>query len=313
MPEPLISGPSFLGLNQPAPTPTPKRATLSIYPDSAPGSRNLDYLLEDEEPKSGGGGGKIILIVVALLLAAGFGYLRWRHQGLGWLSASAKKPPAATQPADSSDDDGSQPGGSTAGPSSPPTSGSATTSAAASSPAATNSTDSNATPAGGSTTPTPPANAGTANSPGADKSSGSPAGAAPATAKSTHAAPPVPAPVKPKPAPAAKPTAAISSAQYDSVAQAQRYLYGKGVRQDCDHGLRLLKPAADRANPKAMVEMGALYSAGLCTPRDLPTAYRWFALALRKDPGNQSIATDLDKLWHEMTPPEQQLAIKLTQ
>jgi len=77
--------------------------------------------------------------------------------------------------------------------------------------------------------------------------------------------------------------------------------------------MRLLKPAANQANPKAMIEMGALYSAGLCTPRDLPTAYRWFALALRKDPENTSIHTDLSKLWKEMTPAEQQLAIKLTQ
>jgi TPR repeat protein len=97
------------------------------------------------------------------------------------------------------------------------------------------------------------------------------------------------------------------------VAEAQKYIYGKGVRQDCDRGLRLLKPAADQANPKAMIEMGALYSAGLCTPRDLPTAYRWFAMALRKDPDNQSIQTDLKKLWGEMTQPERQLAIRLSQ
>ena len=99
----------------------------------------------------------------------------------------------------------------------------------------------------------------------------------------------------------------------DPVIEAQKYIYGKGVRQDCDRGLRLLKPAADQANPKAMIEMGALYSAGLCTPRDLPTSYRWFALALRKDPNNQSLQADLQKLWGEMTQPERQLAIRLSQ
>jgi TPR repeat protein len=77
--------------------------------------------------------------------------------------------------------------------------------------------------------------------------------------------------------------------------------------------MRLLKPEANRSNPKAMVEMGALYSAGVCTPRDLPTAYRWFALALRKNPENTSVQADLSKLWGEMTQPERQLAIKLTQ
>ena len=107
--------------------------------------------------------------------------------------------------------------------------------------------------------------------------------------------------------------AKVTAPGADSVIEAQRYLYGKGVKQDCDRGLRLLKPAADQANPKAMIEMGALYSAGLCTPRDLPTAYRWFALALRKDPDNQAVQIDLQKLWGEMTQPERQLAIRLTQ
>jgi len=97
------------------------------------------------------------------------------------------------------------------------------------------------------------------------------------------------------------------------VAEAQKYLYGRGARQDCERGMRLLKPAAAQSNPKAMIEMGALYSAGLCTPRDLPTAYRWFALALRKDPDNQAVQTDLKKLWGEMTQPERQLAIRLSQ
>lgn len=105
----------------------------------------------------------------------------------------------------------------------------------------------------------------------------------------------------------------VKAAQPDPVTEAQRYLYGKGVTQNCDRGLRILKPAADAANTKAMIEMGALYSAGLCTPRDLPTAYRWFALALHKDPDNQSVQTDLQKLWGEMTQPERQLAIRLSQ
>jgi TPR repeat protein len=122
---------------------------------------------------------------------------------------------------------------------------------------------------------------------------------------------------KPKPAPKApapKPSAASRpAATYDLVTEAQKYLYGRGSPQDCERGLRLLRPAANQANPKAMIEMGALYSAGLCTPHDLPTAYRWFALALRKDPENTAVQADLRKLWGEMTQPERQLAIKLTQ
>ena len=121
------------------------------------------------------------------------------------------------------------------------------------------------------------------------------------------------APAKSAAAPAAALAKPSASRPGDTVSEAQKYLYGKGAKQDCDRGLRLLKPAADRGNPKAMVEMGALYSAGLCTPRDLPTAYRWFAMALRKDPENESVNADLQKLWGEMTQPERQLAIKMSQ
>jgi TPR repeat protein len=99
----------------------------------------------------------------------------------------------------------------------------------------------------------------------------------------------------------------------DSVAEAERYIYGRGVVQDCDRGLRLLKPAAGQSNPKAMISLGALYSTGICTPRDLPTAYRWFALALHQQPDNQVLQNDLQKLWSQMTQPERQLAIKLSQ
>jgi TPR repeat protein len=121
-------------------------------------------------------------------------------------------------------------------------------------------------------------------------------------AESAPAAKPIPAQAKP---PAAKPV--------DVVTQAEKYIYGRGVPQDCDRGVKMVRQAANQSNAKAMISLGALYSAGLCTPRDLPTAYRWFALALHKDPDNNSLQTDLNKLWSEMTPPERQLAIKLSQ
>ena len=76
--------------------------------------------------------------------------------------------------------------------------------------------------------------------------------------------------------------------------------------------MRLLK-SAQTSNPKAMISLGALYSTGTCTPRDLPTAYRWFALALHQQPDNQGLQDDLKNIWAKMTPPERQLAIKLSQ
>jgi hypothetical protein len=307
---PVISGPSFLGLNQPAPR---KRASLSISPDAAPSSSNLDYLLEDEEEPKRGGAGKFVLILLALALAVGLGYLRWKNHGFPWLSASNSKPSAAAQSPDAADTSSTAPPASTtpatpaaAQPAADPTAGPPAASPTTNPTTAT--TQPSAPPATADATPA----SGAANPP-ADSATAPPVPAAKEPAPDTPPAP-SPKPRKPTAALAPKPHAAIMAAKpADPVTEAQKYLYGRGVTQDCDRGLRLLKPAANQSNPKAMIEMGALYSAGLCTPHDLPTAYRWFALALRKDPDNQAVQTDLQKLWGEMTQPERQLAIKLSQ
>jgi len=332
-----ISGPSFLGLNdQGASRSAPrKRASLSIDPHSAAGT-NLDYLLEEGEPTHHWGIGKILLILIALGLAAGFGYLRFKNQGLAWLNPS-KKPPvtqsepapdAATAPASSpsitpdpqpasQQTAASPPQPATAAPATAPTGTAASPAPLTTSPDNPPSTD---TPKPTDAAP-PAANADkapdkAASPPDKDSSADKDSPTAKETSPDTPAASTKPV-EKPKPAPktpAPKPSAASKpAAAYDSVTEAQKYLYGRGSPQDCERGLRLLRPAANQGNPKAMIEMGALYSAGLCTPHDLPTAYRWFALALRKDPENTAVQADLKKLWGEMTQPERQLAIKLTQ
>ena len=313
---PGISGPSFLGLNDPP----PRQRGLSADSQS---SRSLDYLLEDEEPKRGGAG-KFALILLMLALVAGFGYFRWK-----WLVGTSKRPAITTQAPDPSATTYDVPSsGNTNGASTPP----APTPTQPAAPAAQPAPDSSAAnnPAAASPTATPEA-AGTSSakpdvpapsdtsSPSPDLSAtNQPAAKEPDTepAAATPDAPPPPAPKSKKVAaePQPKPPAGITPTRSaDAVAEAQKYIYGRGVTQDCDRGMRLLKPAAAQANPKAMVEMGALYSAGLCTPHDLPTAYRWFAMALRKDPDNQAVQADLQKLWGEMTQPERQLAIRLSQ
>jgi hypothetical protein len=304
---PVISGPSFLGLNQP-PSSSQRSNPLSIDPHAAPSSRSLDYLLEDDEqPK--GRAAKFVLIVVALALAAGFGYLRWRNQALPWLGSHAAKPSATAPSPEGGDSSSTAPSSSTAVP------GGTSPSTPTPAPGAADSTagvPSSASPASGTPSPgTSAANpASNTAQPIATASAGS--GSSSAATGSTSA---VNSPTSPAPEAAAAPPRKprVTPAPVDPVSEAQKYIYGKGVRQDCDRGLRLLKPAADQANSKAMIEMGALYSAGLCTPRDLPTSYRWFALALRKDPNNQSLQADLQKLWGEMTQPERQLAIRLSQ
>lgn len=327
---PAISGPSFLGLND---APAPRKQSNLHLDTHGSGSRNVDYLLEDEEEHRGGGVGKFFVIVLALLLAVGFGYLRWKDQ-LPWLNAGTKKPAPTTQTTDqpAADTSTSTPPAITPEPQPAPSQGStpASTAAPANQGATTapSSTPASTPPAAASSQP--PANSSPAKSDSStpeentttsksqpesaadskssetasnadDSASDDESSSAPASAATKSA----PAPPTPKPKAASKPV--------DSLTEAQKYLYGRGAAQDCDRGLRLLKPIANQGNPKAMAEMGALYSAGLCTPRDLPTSYRWFAVALRKDPSNQALQNSLQKLWGEMTQPERQLAIKLTQ
>jgi TPR repeat protein len=347
--EPVISGPSFLGLNQPGPRrPEPELdEDGSGALDRLRASRSADYLLEDDEPPRRGWG-KVVLILVALALACGFGYLRWKQGGFEWLTAAGEKKPAAAQTAQDatgSADSGSPSGTAANAPAPPPTAaptasaaaGTTTTvtAPAAGAPAA-NPADANTSlanspqnPAPAPSTPenqAPQNSSATANSSkaanGTQAVSGTqnPAGtnAAPDD-KSSDAddsdeeqpeakpAPSKPAVVKralPKPSPA-RPV--------DNVAEAQRYIYARGAAQDCDRGLGMLKTAAGQSDSKAMILLGSLYSSGTCAPRDLPTAYRWYAVALHKEPDNQALQNDLQKLWSQMTQPERQLAIRLSQ
>jgi hypothetical protein len=376
--EPTISGPSFLGLNQPGRRPTASRREGRGDTGHLQTSGNLDYLLEDDEEEPKRGWGKLVFVLLALVLAGGFGYLHWKQGGFDWLTAASSKPAAAIQPAADAtqkpaDNVGTAgtntaagaapnpgvtaavpsgtaaPNATGAGPAETPVASSGNTSAPAGTPAAeqalgatqsatvpapavptgtaspsssqstsplvgapqnaaqdkiapTSATsgqaDSSQTDSGEAITP-----AGTA-SPGAGAATQSSEGEQqPQAATAPHKA--VLKPPVPKPSPA-KPV--------DSVTEAQRYIYGRDVRQDCDRGLRMLKAAADRSDAKAMISLGALYSTGAtCTPRDLPTAYRYFAMGLHKEPDNQALQDDLQKLWSQMTQPERQLAIKLSQ
>lgn len=344
--QPGISGPSFLGLN----TPAPDRNTGARFDqpgnssdgrDHLQSSGSVDYLLDDEEEPKGGGGGKMILFIVALALAVGFGYLHWKRGGFEWLTGDKKaavtdSAPDSTPPAP---DAGTTPANSGApSPSTPPTASApiptdsapaAPADSTANSPATSQAPpqSTSAQPAPPPSSSTPPTAAASGDDSGAASNSPShPADSASDSSQSdsgqpstVEEAPPAvekpvakPAPRKPASARSAlpKPSAALP---FDSVAEAERYIYGRGVSQDCDHGLRLLKPAAQQSNPRAMISLGALYSTGTCTPRDLPTAYRWFAQALHKQPDNQVLQNDLQKLWSQMTQPERQLAIKLSQ
>ncbi|MGA8620083.1 MAG: hypothetical protein WB660_16365 [Candidatus Sulfotelmatobacter sp.] len=359
--EPIISGPSFLGLNRPSAGRGGHCADGygDRGRDHLRSSGNVDYLLDDDdEPRRGWG--KLFLVLVALAFAGGFGYLHWKQGGFDWLKVGDKKP-AATQPADAGQNDNGGAAGAAAVPAAAtpdraaPANGGTAAAPAAGTTATPTANGTGATPvesgaanpsqtsapatSSSTTSSSPAASSSTAAASSQDNSapsnsvvpqttgsqpkagdSSAPADAASETAGSDTdkdatdeeepAAPKAAAPKAAATRPAAKPSAAKP---VDSVAEAQRYVYGRGVTQDCDRGLRMLKSAAGQSDAKAMISLGALYSTGTCAPRDLPTSYRWFALALHKQPENQALQDDLQKLWSQMTQPERQLAIKLSQ
>ena len=85
------------------------------------------------------------------------------------------------------------------------------------------------------------------------------------------------------------------------------------MRENCDEAMRNLKAASAKQNAKARSAFGTMYATGHCVPRDLPTSYSWFALALRADPTNQILEKDLVAIWNQMTPPERQMATRAKQ
>jgi len=314
------------------PTPAPAY-TGGIFNLGAPAdrpSRNLDYLLEDDEPRSHKG---LVIGIVALALVAGLGYLRWRNGGLPFLNLVKSGVKTATQTAEPAPtptpaDQAPPPAESTTPPANPepappannpaitpapvPATTAAATSASTTSTAPADHSPGESKPADApadTTTPTSdPAAATAADQPAPSQPAPDPAPAAVTPAEAAPVAP-APKPAKPKPSPKVLPP----TKPEDSVAMGERYLYGRGVPQDCTRGLRYVKPAADQANPKAMITMGALYATGHCLSRDLPTAYRFFALALRKDPENGPLKQNAQMVWAQMTDAERQQAIRMTQ
>jgi hypothetical protein len=114
---------------------------------------------------------------------------------------------------------------------------------------------------------------------------------------------------------APKPAITVSAADNGEAAfrRGEAFLYGRGMPENCDEAVKNLKAASAKQHARARSTFGTMYATGHCVPRDLPTSYLWFALALRVDPNNQILEKDLSAVWNQMTPPERQLATKMKQ
>lgn len=88
------------------------------------------------------------------------------------------------------------------------------------------------------------------------------------------------------------------------VDQAQKYLSGQGVAQDCGRAISLLRSAAREGNPRAQVKLGALYATGQCVTQDRAAAYQWLARAQETQPTNSYLQKTMSTLWTNMTSEE---------
>ncbi len=259
-------------------------------------SRDVSYLLDETEQENPGGLGRILLLVLGVALIGGFGYMYWLSGGKTATGKPAPSPDTLLNPANTATAKVPAIPEKTVPQVKPADSTTEGSKAAEAAPAASEEPVAAVAPAQAKPAPvvTKPVRLPVA------KAAKKPP---PKPALSKAAAPAAPKPVQIAPA---KPSA-------DLVAQAEKLVYGDGVPQDCDRGLGTMRPLAAAADPRAMIALGALYTTGTCVPRDLPTAYSWYARALHKNPDNLTLEQDMKQIWGQMTLPERQLAIRLSQ
>ena len=307
---PPISGPSMLGLNQPVldrPTSNPTTARQS---DPTPLNTNLpsmdslrersftglDSFLETEEPKTGAR--RVIWLIVLLAALAGASW--WIYNN--YLGTMEKRLAETTSTPSTASTQPETPAPNPAPKETTPAPEAAPSSAKPSSNEVAEGPSENAAPAPDTTAKTPVPEAKPASPP--------------AAAPAEPAAPRKHEPRR-QPVAAATRTPSADDSPTDTGDSAFRkgeaFLYGRGVRENCDEAVKNLKAASAKSNAKARSAFGTMYATGHCVPRDLPTSYTWFALALRVDPNNQILEKDLSAVWNQMTPPERQMATRMKQ
>jgi hypothetical protein len=290
-----ISGPSMLGLDQPA---LDERGPSQPSVDSLreKSFSGLDSFFEPEPPRNG----RRIMLLVALLAALG---------GAGWWTytnylgaTESRKPETVTS-------NTVEPPAETPSTTMPATSD-------ATPEAKVSQGDAPLAPAPSAVVPEGPSENANPVAVVAEKPTAK-ANAAASTMHATRAAPANKTAAKRE---SSVPTAKASKAPTSSAdtgdadfRKAEAYLYGRGERENCDEAVKSLKAASAKSNAKARSTFGTMYATGHCVPRDLPTSYLWFAMALRVDPNNQILEKDLSAVWNQMTPPERQTATRMKQ
>ncbi|MFY9560613.1 MAG: hypothetical protein WAQ52_10305 [Terriglobales bacterium] len=276
-PTPPISGPSVLGLNQP---------NVELLRERA--FSGLDSYSDRDEPQSRG---SRVFLMLLLLAALGGGFW-WTYTN--YLSVAENHKPQAPQATNPAAGTASTPPETASPKENPKDITTVEPAAPENPPEKVNATPQPKSPGATSQVEAKPATEPEAQGPA------KPETPAPTAARHEVRAERVPAP---KTAPAADSGDALFR-------RGESYLYGRGGTEDCASALKYLKMASDKQHAKARSAMGTMYATGHCVPRDLPSSYRWFALALRVDPNNTILERNLSAVWNQMTPPERQLATK---
>lgn len=284
-----IHGPSFLGLND------------------APEAEGT-YLLEEEEPSRRGLRTLVLLAVLAAIV--GLIFVQWRS---GFKASPKPQQTPQAEPAPQ------KPQGANQGLSSPPAaSPSSDRDSGAQAVDRELSGKKDAQPAAeAARSPTDAGKAAASEDEPATFTAGKPATtvAKPPTAGDSDLAanaPEAPAhSVSPRQKPSPDVTEPSVHKPSSMLVKAQQYLQGSGgVRQNCEQGLIYLRAAAQKNDPEAAVQMGALYASGHCVQRDPVMAWRWFNSAREQEPTNQFIKANMDRLWSGMTEKERRQAAR---
>jgi hypothetical protein len=267
-----VAGPSFLGLSD-----DPTEVTEK--------DKEYDDLYKTHW------GGRIAIAFVILGIIGGLVYLQWRS-GHSLHAAGAPKPPTAARVDNTSDSSAGAPATS---PTNPPTA--ASTQAENHAPASVQSAPGNATnnsqlPNGANQSPID-----------ASVSAAPAAKPAPAAANSGKATPQ---------ANAIREGHEIAGKSQEDLEEpvrlAENYIQGRGVTQNCNAALGILRNASDRGNPRAEIKLGALYATGNCVAPDRVAAYRYFSRAIAAQPNNVWLEESRSRLWKDMNDTERQRA-----
>jgi hypothetical protein len=290
-----ISGPSFLGLTDTS------------------DSDETDYLLEDDRPRSSHLGW-FVFSTAAIAVLAVVGWMEWQAIETGqiavpWLKAATRGPTRQQTPPPETAAAASAPSESvSASPADQKPQSDGADSAVAGSPKNSNSA------------PAPSPNAIPADSDSVSKKSDAQAtqeresriakesNKRKAESADTDDSEDTNADAE-KPASKAKPVSATTfkppdPRQNQMLISGEKYLYGRGVRQDCNQALIYFKAAAENDNAPAMSHLGAMYASGHCVTPNRVVAYKWFARASEHEPANQWISRSLNMLWRDMSQQE---------